>query len=53
MTYVIDALDSTIAIAQIGDILFEAADWIIEGFDRGAYFNAAQNGKVIWDMATT
>ena len=38
---------------QIGDILYEAADWIVDGFDRGSYFNAAKDGKVIWDMATT
>ena len=39
--------------AQIGDILYEAADWIVDGYDRGSYFNAAQDGQVIWDMATT
>ena len=38
---------------QIGDILYEAADWIVDGYDRGSYFNAAQDGQVIWDMATT
>eukprot|EP00092_Neocalanus_flemingeri_P016728 GFUD01018091.1.p2 GENE.GFUD01018091.1~~GFUD01018091.1.p2 ORF type:complete len:172 (+),score=51.87 GFUD01018091.1:54-569(+) len=38
---------------QIGDTLYEAADWIVDGFDRGSYFNAARDGKVIWDMATT
>merc|ERR1719186_2004637 len=38
---------------QIGDTLYEAADWIVDGFDRGSYFNAAKDGKVIWDMATT
>ena len=38
---------------QIGDILYEAADWVVDGFDRGSYFNAARDGLVIWDMATT
>ena len=38
---------------QIGDTLYEAADWIVDGYDRGSYFNAAKDGKVIWDMATT
>ena len=38
---------------QIGDTLYEAADWIVDGYDRGSYFNAAMDGKVIWDMATT
>eukprot|EP00092_Neocalanus_flemingeri_P061551 GFUD01074035.1.p1 GENE.GFUD01074035.1~~GFUD01074035.1.p1 ORF type:complete len:141 (+),score=42.70 GFUD01074035.1:59-481(+) len=38
---------------QIGDTLYEAADWIVDGFDRGSYFNAAKDGRVIWDMATT
>ena len=33
--------------AQIGDTLYEAADWIVDGFDRGSYFNAAKDGKVI------
>ena len=39
--------------AQVGDTTYEAADWIVEGFDRGSYFNAARGGKVIWDIATT
>jgi len=38
---------------RIGDTLYEAADWIVDGFDRGSYFNAARDGLVIWDMATT
>ena len=32
---------------QIWDILYKAADWIVDGFDRGSYFNAAQNVNVI------
>ena len=29
---------------QIGDTLYEAADWIVDGFDRGSYLNAAKDG---------
>eukprot|EP00092_Neocalanus_flemingeri_P004532 GFUD01004882.1.p1 GENE.GFUD01004882.1~~GFUD01004882.1.p1 ORF type:complete len:231 (+),score=59.34 GFUD01004882.1:92-784(+) len=38
---------------QVGDTLYEAADWIVAGYDRGSYLNAAKEGKVIWDIATT
>ena len=38
---------------QINDVTFEAAEWIVDGYDRGVYFNSAQGGKLIWDMATT
>ena len=37
---------------EINGFLYEAADWIVEGFARGSYFNTARNGRVIWDMAT-
>merc|ERR1712029_958241 len=37
----------------INDVTFEAAEWIVDGYDRGVYFNSAQGGKLIWDMATT
>ena len=32
---------------------FEAAEWIVDGYDRGVYFNSAHGGKLVWDMATT
>ena len=44
--------DDVIISVQIGDTLCEAADWIVDGFDRGSYFIAAKDGKVIWEMAT-
>merc|ERR1712117_561257 len=37
----------------VGETTYEAAEWIVDGYDRGVYFNAAKNGKMIWDMATT
>jgi len=37
----------------INDVTFEAAEWIVDGYDRGVYFNSAQGGKLVWDMATT
>ena len=37
---------------EVDGVLYEAADWIIDGYQRGAYFNNAKNGKVVWDMAT-
>ena len=37
---------------EIEDALYEAADWIIEGYGRGLYFNTARAGLVSWDMAT-
>jgi hypothetical protein len=45
------AFDSIIH-KEIDGTLFEAADWIIDGYARGSYFNNARNGKVLWDMAT-
>ena len=44
---------SNIIQRQEGDTLLELGDWIIEGFARGTYFNAAQDGLIIWEMATT
>ena len=38
---------------KVGFTTFEAAEWIVDGYDRGVYFNAAEHGKLIWDMATT
>ena len=38
---------------QIGDTIYEAAEWIVDGYDKGVYMNSAQRGKLIWDMATT
>jgi len=37
----------------IDDTTFEAAEWIVDGYDRGVYFNAARHGFLVWDMATT
>merc|ERR1712073_82684 len=37
---------------EVDGALYEAADWIVEGFGRGTYFNTAKNGRVTWDMAT-
>merc|ERR1712111_239623 len=37
----------------VGYTTFEAAEWIVDGYDRGVYFNAAEHGDLIWDMATT
>ena len=37
----------------MGDTVIEAAEWVIDGYDRGVYMNAAHRGKVIWDMANT
>ena len=37
---------------EINGFLYEAGDWIVEGFARGSYFSTARNGKVNWEMAT-
>ena len=40
--FMIDYDDVDIS-TQIGEILYEAADWIVDGFDRGSYFDAAKD----------
>ena len=42
-----------VASVQIGDTIYEAAEWIVDGYDKGVYMNSAQREKLIWDMATT
>ena len=37
---------------EINGFLYEAGDWIVEGFARGSYFSTARNGRVNWEMAT-
>merc|ERR1711970_291091 len=44
---------SSIIRKKIGDTLFEFGDWIVEGFARGTYFQAAKCGKVLFEEATT
>ena len=35
---------------KVGDIIYEAGDWIVDGFDRGTYMAAASRGQVMWDI---
>eukprot|EP00092_Neocalanus_flemingeri_P103928 GFUD01133039.1.p1 GENE.GFUD01133039.1~~GFUD01133039.1.p1 ORF type:complete len:170 (+),score=33.88 GFUD01133039.1:56-565(+) len=37
---------------KVDDTIIEAADWIVDGYDRGVYMHAVQGGRIIWDMAT-
>ena len=37
---------------KINGALYEAGDWIVDGFGRGTYFNIAKNGLVSWEIAT-
>ena len=32
---------------------YEAADWVVDGYDRGVYWLCARDGRVLWDTATT
>ena len=45
-------LEEIKTLEEIDGLLYEAADWITDGFQRGSYFNSAKNGAVTWDMAT-
>ena len=35
---------------KVGDIIYEAGDWIVDGFDRGTFMAAASRGQVMWDI---
>eukprot|EP00090_Calanus_glacialis_P030795 TRINITY_DN50050_c0_g1_i1.p1 TRINITY_DN50050_c0_g1~~TRINITY_DN50050_c0_g1_i1.p1 ORF type:complete len:161 (-),score=26.16 TRINITY_DN50050_c0_g1_i1:66-503(-) len=38
---------------EINGTYYEAADWIVDGYDRGVYWLCAKDGLVLWDTATT
>jgi len=38
---------------EIDGTYYEAADWIVDGYDRGVYWLCARDGLVLWDTATT
>ena len=40
-------------VVQVEGIYYEAADWVVDGYDRGVYWLCAKDGKILWDTATT
>ena len=38
---------------KVGGTLYEAGDWLVNGFKRGTYMAAASRGQVIWDIVNT
>jgi len=38
---------------EVDGVYYEAADWVVDGYDRGVYWLCARDGRILWDTATT
>ena len=45
--------DQCTPILQVGDTLYEAGYWLVNGLKSGTYMAAAGGGKVVWGIVNT